>query len=177
MAEVRSNYITDVPDFPKDGIIFKDITPLLQNPLAFNYVIGEMCEPYKSVGIDAVASPESRGFIFGVPVAQELRTSFVPIRKPGKLPRQTVRKTYDLEYGSDAIEMHSDSIISGERVLMVDDLLATGGTIEAAADMVKGLGGEIAGFCFLIELSKLEGRKKLERFGADIHSLIKYDSE
>jgi adenine phosphoribosyltransferase len=165
--------IRDIPDWPKKGIVFRDITTLLKDGKAFKQAIAKMAEHFKNKNIDLVVSTEARGFIFGAPLAIELGAGFVPVRKPGKLPCETLRTQYELEYGCDAVEIHKDGIESGKRVLIVDDLLATGGTISATAELVKKLGGEIVGFCFLIELASLKGREKLA--GYDVWSLIKYD--
>jgi adenine phosphoribosyltransferase len=170
IKEIRS-----IPDFPKKGIVFRDITTLLKNKEAFACAIDTMYEHYKSLQVDKVVSIESRGFILGAPLAYKLGAGFVPIRKPGKLPAEKVRQEYALEYGTDAIEMHKDAIARGMRVLMHDDLLATGGTMAAACKLVEGLGGKVVGISFLIELAFLHGRKNLSQF--DIHSLIRYDSE
>jgi adenine phosphoribosyltransferase len=170
IKEIRS-----IPDFPKKGIVFRDITTLLKNKESFACAIDTMYEYYKDFKVDMVVSIESRGFILGAPLAYKLGAGFVPIRKPGKLPADKVRQEYALEYGTDAIEMHKDAIAPGARVLMHDDLLATGGTMAAACKLVAGLGGKVAGISFLIELSFLNGRKNLSQY--DIHSLIRYDSE
>ena len=175
--EELKGYIRDRPDWPKKGVVFRDIMQIIQDPRPFRYMIIKMAGRYRDAGIDVIASPEARGFLIGRPLSYELGIGFAPVRKPGKLPFDTVKAEYELEYGTDRVEMHRDSIKPGQKVLLVDDLLATGGTISAAADMVKELGGEIAGFCFLVELSFLNGRKRLERFGSDIHSMISYDSE
>ncbi|MDY7011209.1 MAG: adenine phosphoribosyltransferase [Planctomycetota bacterium] len=168
-----SDFIRDIADFPTEGIIFKDITPLLLDPVALDEAIGRLAEPYRNADIEVVAGVESRGFIFGPAVARELGAGFIPIRKPGKLPHKTVSREYALEYGTDAIEMHADAIADGTRVLMLDDLLATGGTMAAACEMVKDLGGNIIGIAFLIELCFLNGRDKLP--GYEIHSLIRVE--
>jgi adenine phosphoribosyltransferase len=170
IKEIRS-----IPDFPKKGIVFRDITTLLKNKEAFACAIDTMYEHYKSLQVDKVVSIESRGFILGAPLAYKLGAGFVPIRKPGKLPAEKVSQEYALEYGTDAIEMHKDAIAPGARVLLHDDLLATGGTMSAACKLVEGLGGKVVGISFLIELSFLNGRKNLSKYG--IHSLIRYDSE
>jgi adenine phosphoribosyltransferase len=154
--------IREVPDFPKPGILFYDITTLLKEPNAFNDVIDRMAEPVKDDQIDLVVGMESRGFIFAAPLAYQLGAGFVPVRKLGKLPATTVRASYDLEYGSDSLEMHRDAIEPGQRVLIVDDLLATGGTARATIDLVKQLGGKVEGIAFLIELVELNGRARLE---------------
>ncbi len=164
-------YIRDIPDFPKQGIIFKDITPLLGDPAALDETIRLLAEPYEGKGVKYVTGVESRGFIFGAAVARHLGAGFVPIRKPGKLPYDTVKKEYSLEYGVDAVEIHSDAVAAGEKVLMVDDLLATGGTMAAACELVAGLGAEIVGVALVIELCFLNGREKLG--GYDLHTLIR----
>ena len=164
--------IRDVPDFPKPGIVFKDITPILSSPAAMTAIYDALAAPYREAGITKVIGIESRGFIFGTPLADRLGVGFVPIRKPGKLPWKTVSTSYALEYGEDSIELHVDSVGPDDRVVIVDDLLATGGTLEAACRLVKGMGSEIVGCSVVIELGFLEGRAKL----ADhtIHSLVKY---
>jgi len=164
--------IRDVPDFPKPGIVFKDITTLLKDADAFGFVIDEFVERYKGESIDVVLGIESRGFILGPPVAYLIGAGFVPVRKKGKLPWKTVNESYELEYGVDHLEMHSDGIESGQRVLIVDDLLATGGTARAAASLARGTGGEVVGLAFLVELGFLKGREKLP--GEDIYSQIRY---
>ena len=171
MEELKK-IIRDVPDFPKKGIIFKDITPLLQNPKLFAKAVNLLCEHFKKVNIDVVASVESRGFILGSAIAYKLGVGFVPVRKKGKLPYSTHSATYDLEYGQDTLEIHQDAINRGDNVLIIDDLLATGGTLGAVIDLVKKIGGEIAGIGFLIELTFLKGREKNK--GYDIFSLIKF---
>ena len=165
--------IRDVPDFPKPGIVFKDITTLIRDPKALTDSLDLLAEPFTDRGITAVAGMESRGFIFGVPVAERLGVGFVPIRKPGKLPAATVREEYELEYGTDSLEMHSDAVGPGDRVLIVDDLLATGGTAEATVRMIRKVGAEIAGASFVIELGFLEGRAKLGDL--KLHSLVVFD--
>jgi adenine phosphoribosyltransferase len=172
VAVLFEKYIRDVPDFPKPGILFKDITPLLQNAGIFASTIQEMAIPYRNFKVDAIVGIESRGFIFGSALARELQVGFVPIRKPGKLPFHTIYSEYDLEYGTDKIEIHTDAIKPGQRVVVVDDLLATGGTMAAACDLVNRLHGQIVGISFLIELKFLEGRKKIN--GYDVHALIQY---
>ncbi|RLI97367.1 MAG: adenine phosphoribosyltransferase [Candidatus Aenigmatarchaeota archaeon] len=174
--ELRAK-IRDIPDFPKKGIVFRDITTLLRDPWAFKHSVKAMADYYRDKGIDVIAAAESRGFIFGAAIAYELGIGFIPVRKPGKLPYETESTTYELEYGTDTLEMHKDAVKPGQKVLLVDDLLATGGTIRATADLVRKLGGRIAGICFLIELSFLKGRAKLDDLGVDVYSLIQYDSE
>lgn len=165
-------YIADVKDFPIDGILFRDITPLLQNGEAFNNACDEIAKFTETVEADIIVGPESRGFIFGCPVACKLNKGFVPIRKPNKLPRETVSMSYDLEYGSNVLCIHKDAIKPGQRVVIVDDLLATGGTVETAAKLIESLGGVVAGFAFLIELTDLNGRELIKDY--NIFSLIKY---
>ncbi|MDA1025903.1 MAG: adenine phosphoribosyltransferase [Planctomycetota bacterium] len=164
--------IRDIPDFPKPGIVFKDITPLLADAAGLAMAVEVMANPFRHDRVDLVVGAESRGFIFGTAIAQALSCGFVPIRKPGKLPAQTVQASYDLEYGSDVLEVHVDAIKPGQRVLMVDDLLATGGTMSACIDLVRGLGADIIATAFLIELTFLEGRQKLG--DVPIHAAIQY---
>ena len=171
MTDIGS-FIRDVPDFPKPGIIFKDITPLLRSGEAFGRTIDLLAEPYRRADIRCVAGIESRGFIFGACVARALGAGFVPIRKPGKLPWTKRRNEYILEYGTDALEIHDDAIEAGDRVLIVDDVLATGGTAGAAVQLVRGFDAELAGVATVIELTFLEPRKKLE--GIDVHTLVRY---
>lgn len=165
-------FIRDVPDFPKAGIVFKDITTLLKDKEAFKYAIDKMIERFKGENIDLVIGIESRGFIFGPILAYHLETGFVPVRKPGKLPAERVKESYDLEYGTDAVEIHKDAINPGDKILIVDDLLATGGTSQATAKMIEKIGGAIVGFAFLIELEFLKGRNKIKDY--NIFSLITY---
>ena len=170
-----ASYIRDIPDFPKKGIVFKDITPLLRDWGAFGAAIERLVQPYKSSPPDLVVAVEARGFIFATPMAQALGCGFAPVRKPGKLPAETASRRYELEYGSDEVEIHVDAMGSGDRVLIVDDLLATGGTAAAAAELVEDLGGEVLGLAFLIELDFLQGRAKLQEY--DVHTVIHFDSE
>jgi adenine phosphoribosyltransferase len=165
-------WIRDVPDFPRAGVLFKDITTLLKDKSAFSYAIDQLLEPHIGQPIDKVVGVESRGFIFGPVLAYRLGAGFVPARKPGKLPARAERRSYALEYGSDSLEVHADAIERGERVLVVDDLLATGGTARAAVELVEGLGGTVTGCSFLIELKFLEGRRRLN--GYSVHSLLQY---
>jgi adenine phosphoribosyltransferase len=174
-GEIKMNlkdYIALVEDYPKKGIKFRDITPLLANGEAFKKATDEIVEYAKEKKIDLVVGPEARGFIFGCPVSYALEVGFAPVRKPGKLPRETVEYEYDLEYGTNTLCMHNDSIKPGQRVLIVDDLLATGGTVEATIKIIEDLGGIIAGMAFLIELEDLNGRENLA--GYDIMTLMKY---
>jgi len=170
-------YIRDVPDFPKKGIIFKDITPLLGDIAALPEAARQLAGPYASAGVEVVTGVESRGFIFGAMVADLLGAGFVPIRKPGKLPAETISESYELEYGSDSIEIHTDAVRPGQKVLMVDDLLATGGTMAAACRLVKKLGGDIVGVSCVIELCFLSGRQELEPLDVVVHSLIKVEKQ
>lgn len=156
-----SSYIRDIPDFPKPGILFKDITPLLCHPPAFQHAIDRFCEHYASKDVDVIASAEARGFLFAAPMALALKLPLVPLRKPGKLPYRTISHSYDLEYGSAELHMHTDAIKRGARVLLVDDVLATGGTMLAGCELVKKAGASVAGCAFLIELSFLGGAEKL----------------
>lgn len=165
-------FIRDIPDFPKPGILFRDITPLLADGRSLEKAIELLAEPFMEAGIDIVAAVEARGFIFGSAVAKALGAGFVPIRKKGKLPFETHSVSYGLEYGKDVVEVHTDAVKPGARVLMVDDLLATGGTMVAACELVEKLGGEIAGLTFLIELADLKGRENLSQY--DIHTVITY---
>jgi len=170
-----AKYIRSVPDFPKKGIVFRDITTLLKAPEAFAAAIDAMAAHFKNSGATVIVGPESRGFIFGAALAYKMKIAFVPVRKPGKLPAAVEKGTYQLEYGTDTIEIHKDAIKSGDKVLMIDDLLATGGTMEAACRLVEKLGGKVAGVGFLIELSFLPGREKLKKY--PVFSLIDYKSE
>jgi adenine phosphoribosyltransferase len=170
MTDLRS-YIRDVPDFPKPGILFKDITPLLRSPEALGAACDALAEPFRGQSVSNVVAIESRGFIFGSCVARVLGAGFVPIRKPGKLPWTTRRNEYKLEYGSDVLEIHDDALGKDDRVVIIDDVLATGGTAAAAASLVKEFGATLLGTGFLIELDFLEGRKKLD---VPVHSLIRY---
>ncbi len=171
LAEMKA-LIQDVPDFPKKGIVFKDITPLLADADGFNGVVEGLIAPYKQKGVDVVAGVESRGFLLAPAMAARLGAGIVPLRKKGKLPRATRSASYSLEYGTDSIEAHVDAFPKGSKVLLVDDVLATGGTAAAAVELIKALGGELVGASFLIELEFLKGRKKLS--GLEIHSLIAY---
>lgn len=164
--------IRHVPDFPKAGILFYDVTTLLRDAAGFKLAIESMATPFEGREIDVVVGIESRGFIFGAAVADRLGAGFIPVRKLGKLPSKTIRATYDLEYGSDSLEMHRDAVEPGQSVLIVDDLLATGGTVMGTIELVRRLGGEIAGLSFMVELGALKGRDKLGEF--DIHALLTY---
>ncbi|MBN1233324.1 MAG: adenine phosphoribosyltransferase [Candidatus Coatesbacteria bacterium] len=172
MDKKLAKMIRDVPDFPKEGIVFKDITTLLKEANGLRSSVDLLNEYFKDLKIDLIAGIESRGFIFGTPLAYNLGVGFIPIRKPGKLPAETFSQEYALEYGTDRIEMHKDAVREGQSVLIVDDLLATGGTAEAAAKLIENCGGKVAGFGFIIELTFLNGINKLK--GYNVKSLIKY---
>ena len=170
-----ASFIRDIPDFPKPGIVFKDITPLLLDPKALDAAVTAIADYARPLDVDLVVAAEARGFILGAAVARELGVGFVPARKPGKLPAETVSAEYILEYGVDALEMHADALADGARVLLHDDLLATGGTARALAELAEGAGAVVAGCAFLVELTFLGGREKLAPY--DVHTLIPYDSE
>jgi adenine phosphoribosyltransferase len=173
MDEIRlEDWIRDIPDFPQKGVLFKDITPMLKDGVALHAALDRLAAHYAGAGIQTVVGIESRGFIFGAPLAYLLNCGFVPVRKFGKLPAQTVSVEYTLEYGTNIVEMHTDAIEPGERVLIVDDLLATGGTVSAAIELIEKLGGHIAGIAFLVELQALHGRDHLDDY--DVFALIKY---
>ncbi len=169
------DYVRSIPDFPEEGIIFRDVTSVLQDADGLRLAMDGIQEMVGGVDFDVVVGPESRGFIFGVPVAYNLHKAFVPVRKKGKLPCETVSMEYDLEYGSAVIEMHKDSIRPGQKVVIIDDLIATGGTIEAIVKLVESLGGEVVKICFLMELAGLKGREKLA--GYEVDSVICYDGK
>ncbi|SFG55289.1 adenine phosphoribosyltransferase [Lachnospiraceae bacterium C7] len=168
-------YIRSIPDFPEPGVIFRDVTSLLQDADGLKLAIDEMIKALENVDFDIVAGTESRGFIFGVPVAYAMHKPFIPVRKAGKLPCETVSQEYDLEYGSATIEIHKDSIKPGQKVVLIDDLIATGGTIEAAAKLVEQLGGEVVKMLFLLELSGLNGRDKLKDY--DVEAIVTYEGK
>jgi adenine phosphoribosyltransferase len=172
LASELAGVIRNIPDFPIPGILFRDITTLLQDPAAFHKAVDAMIEPFRDSKIEVVAGVESRGFIFATPVAYALNAGFVPVRKLGRLPGDSIRVEYALEYGTNTLEMHRDAIKPGQRVLLVDDLLATGGTAVAAIDLVQRLGGEVVGASFLVELADLGGRAKLA--AANVHSVVRY---
>ena len=172
IADKLTKTIRDVPDFPKPGILFKDITPVLADPELSLEVSKEFYEYWKDKGVEAVVGIESRGFIYGLQLAQQLGVPFIPVRKAGKLPFKTIKHSYDLEYGSAEIEIHVDAIGEGQKVLIHDDLLATGGTAKAACELIEKIGGEVLGYSFLVELAFLDGAKKLD--GKDVHSLVTF---
>ena len=167
-----ARHIRDIPDWPKKGILFRDITPLLADPQAFPATIDALCAPFQQAGVEYVAAVEARGFIFGAAAAARLGAGFIPIRKKGKLPWKTETASYELEYGVDSIEMHRDDIPRGAKVLMVDDLLATGGTMQAACELIEKVGAEVVAIAFVIELAELKGRERLKPH--KIHALISY---
>ncbi len=168
-------YIRSIPDFPKPGIMFRDITPMLKSADAMKEVIRQMALPFRDAGVTTILAAEARGFVFGVPLAMELGAGFVPVRKPGKLPFDTHKFSYDLEYGSDSLEIHCDAVGSGDKVLLVDDLLATGGTIEACLKLAQRQNADVVGAAFVIELAFLNGRKRLN--GITVNSLLSYNTE
>ena len=173
--EYLKNSIKSIQDYPKPGILFRDVTSLLEDPKAYALSIDLLVERYKNAGITKVVGTEARGFLFGAPVALGLGVGFVPVRKPGKLPRETISETYDLEYGTDQLEIHVDAIKPGDKVLVVDDLLATGGTMDAMIRLVQREGGDIVGCAFVIELEGLNGRKALvDKYGVDVKSLVTF---
>ena len=167
--------IRNIPDYPKPGVMFRDITTLLGNARAFRRAVDELVHPYAGGKVDKVAGVEARGFIIGGAMAHQLSSGFVPIRKKGKLPHDTVRIAYSLEYGVDEMEMHRDAIVPGEKVILVDDLIATGGTAEAAVKLLQQMGADIVSACFIIDLPDLGGRKKLEALGVNVRTLIAYE--
>ena len=169
------DYVVSIPDFPQEGIIFRDVTSVLQDAEGLHLAIDQMQEKLEGVDFDVVLGPESRGFIFGVPIAYNMHKAFVPVRKKGKLPRATISQTYDLEYGTATIEIHKDAIQPGQKVVIIDDLIATGGTTEAIIKMVEELGGEVVKIVFLMELAGLKGRERLS--GYDIDSAIIYEGK
>ena len=175
MKKSIEEYVRSIPDFPEEGIIFRDVTSILEDADGLHLAIDLLQDKLKDVEFDLIVGPESRGFIFGVPIAYNMRKAFIPVRKKGKLPCETVEIEYDLEYGSAVIEMHKDSIKPGQKVVIIDDLMATGGTIEAIVKLVERLGGEVVKIAFLMELEGLEGRKKLE--GYDVESAIIYEGK
>lgn len=164
--------IRNIPDFPQPGILFRDITTLLRDPEAFKYVIDTLTERFKSSKIDFVAAIEARGYMLGAPLAYNLGAGFIPVRKPGKLPWNTIKEEYALEYGKNTLELHTDAVAKGEKVLIVDDLIATGGSSLATKNLIERIGGEVAGFAFVVELTELNGRELLK--GYDLFSLVQY---
>ncbi|MDH2894902.1 MULTISPECIES: adenine phosphoribosyltransferase [Rahnella] len=167
--------IKTIPDYPKPGILFRDVTSLLEDPKAYAASIQLLADRYRDAGVTKVVGTEARGFLFGAPVALALGVGFVPVRKPGKLPRETISETYDLEYGTDSLEIHTDAILPGEKILVIDDLLATGGTIEATAKLIRRLGGEVTDAAFIINLPELGGEKRLNDANITCYSLVCFD--
>jgi adenine phosphoribosyltransferase len=172
-VEHLTSLIRDIPDFPEPGVVFKDITPVLADASAFALLIDSLMEPFHDAGITKVAGIEARGFTLATPIANRLGAGFIPIRKPGKLPWETVREEYALEYGTDALEVHTDAAHQGERILLVDDVIATGGTAAAAIRLLRGIGAEVVGFAVFIELGFLNGAQMLD--GVPLHALVTYD--
>jgi adenine phosphoribosyltransferase len=169
--------IRTVPHYPKQGIMFRDITTLLKDPIGMRMMVDELVRRYKDVKIDKIAGIESRGFILGAPLAYALGKGFIPIRKKGKLPAETIGHDYELEYGTDRIEMHVDAISKGERILLVDDLIATGGTAEAACKLIDKMGGQIVECCFIVDLPDIGGRKRLEKHGQKVFALCEFEGD
>ena len=165
--------IRDIPDFPEPGIVFKDITPVLADGRTFAALIDALAEPFLDIGVDKVAGIEARGFTLATPVAERLGAGFIPIRKPGKLPYETVREDYSLEYGTDSLEIHTDAATTGQKILLVDDVIATGGTASAAIRLLKKIGADVIGFSVFIELGFLDGAERLD--GVPLHALVTYD--
>ncbi|MFU2318596.1 adenine phosphoribosyltransferase [Rahnella sp. PCH160] len=173
--EFIKDSIKTIPDYPKPGILFRDVTSLLEDPKAYAASIQLLADRYRDAGVTKVVGTEARGFLFGAPVALVLGVGFVPVRKPGKLPRETISETYDLEYGTDSLEIHVDAIQPGEKILVIDDLLATGGTIEATAKLIRRLGGEVTDAAFIINLPELGGEKRLNDLSINCYSLVSFD--
>jgi adenine phosphoribosyltransferase len=169
------NYIATVENFPKEGIMFRDVTPLIADGEAFNYTTDLFADFCYKKGVTKIVGPEARGFIFGCPVADKLKVGFIPVRKPGKLPRKTISEKYDLEYGSNVLAIHEDALTAGDKVVIVDDLLATGGTALATAHLCEKAGAEVVGFCFVIDLVDLKGRELLKDY--EVYSLLEYEGE
>ncbi|MYM59849.1 adenine phosphoribosyltransferase [Vibrio sp. OCN044] len=167
--------IKSIPDYPKPGIVFRDVTSLMENAAAYKAAIQMLVEKYQNMGFTKVVGTEARGFLFGAPLALELGIGFVPVRKPGKLPRQTIGQSYQLEYGTDTLEIHTDAISQGDKVLVVDDLLATGGTIEATTQLIRQLGGEVEHAAFVINLPEIGGDARLEKLGLKVYSICEFD--
>ncbi|MFL7011146.1 adenine phosphoribosyltransferase [Enterovibrio norvegicus] len=174
IAFIKNN-IKSVPDYPKPGIIFRDITSLMENAEAYQATIAMLVEKYRDQGFTKIVGTESRGFLFGAPLALELGVGFVPVRKPGKLPREVISESYALEYGEDTLEIHVDAIVEGDKVLMVDDLLATGGTIEATTKLIRRLGGDVAHAAFIINLPEIGGETRLQSLGLEVYSLCEFE--
>lgn len=174
ISQIKSS-IKSIPDYPKPGILFRDVTSLMENASAYKATIQVLADKYKDMGFTKVVGTEARGFLFGAPLALELGIGFIPVRKPGKLPRQTIAQSYQLEYGTDTLEIHTDAITQGDKVLVVDDLLATGGTIEATAQLIRQLGGEVEHAAFVINLPDIGGEQRLEKLGLKVYSICEFD--
>lgn len=177
MSEWATSRIRTIPDFPKKGIQFRDITTLLADPVGFRKAVDELVQRYAGVNIDRVAGIESRGFILGGAIAHQLSTGFIPIRKPGKLPYETIGEDYDLEYGTDRLEMHIDAVADGDLVLLVDDLIATGGTAEAAVKLIRAAGGKLVAACFVVDLPDLGGAQRIRDMGVDVITLCEFEGD
>ncbi|MEM0899497.1 MAG: adenine phosphoribosyltransferase [Pseudomonadota bacterium] len=177
IVEALQKSIRDIPDYPKPGIVFRDITTMLGDARAFRRAVDELVHPYAGTKIDKIAGIEARGFILGGAMSHQLSAGFIPIRKKGKLPHDTVNIAYSLEYGVDEMEMHKDAVVEGEKVILVDDLIATGGTAEAATKLLQGLGADVVAACFVIDLPALGGRSKIEALGVPVRTLIEYEGE
>ncbi|CCN70522.1 adenine phosphoribosyltransferase [Vibrio nigripulchritudo] len=174
IAQIKAS-IKSIPDYPKPGILFRDVTSLMEDADAYRATIALLVEKYKDMGFTKIVGTEARGFLFGAPLALEMGVGFVPVRKPGKLPRETVAQSYELEYGTDTLEIHTDAISKGDKVLVVDDLLATGGTIEATVKLIRQLGGEVEHAAFVINLPEIGGETRLKEFGLNVYSICEFE--
>ncbi|MDP2575556.1 adenine phosphoribosyltransferase [Vibrio penaeicida] len=174
IAQIQAS-IKSIPDYPKPGILFRDVTSLMEDAAAYRATIALLVEKYKDMGFTKIVGTEARGFLFGAPLALELGVGFVPVRKPGKLPRETVAQSYELEYGTDTLEIHTDAIAKGDKVLVVDDLLATGGTIEATVKLIRQLGGDVEHAAFVINLPEIGGETRLKEFGLNVYSICEFE--
>ncbi|BCL70613.1 adenine phosphoribosyltransferase [Vibrio nigripulchritudo] len=174
IAQIKAS-IKSIPDYPKPGILFRDVTSLMEDADAYRATIALLVEKYKDMGFTKIVGTEARGFLFGAPLALEMGVGFVPVRKPGKLPRETVAQSYELEYGTDTLEIHTDAISKGDKVLVVDDLLATGGTIEATVKLIRQLGGEVEHAAFVINLPEIGGETRLKDFGLNVYSICEFE--
>ncbi|KJY72669.1 adenine phosphoribosyltransferase [Vibrio nigripulchritudo] len=174
IAQIKAS-IKSIPDYPKPGILFRDVTSLMEDADAYRATIALLVEKYKDMGFTKIVGTEARGFLFGAPLALEMGVGFVPVRKPGKLPRETVAQSYELEYGTDTLEIHTDAISEGDKVLVVDDLLATGGTIEATVKLIRQLGGEVEHAAFVINLPEIGGETRLKDFGLNVYSICEFE--
>lgn len=174
IAQIQAS-IKSIPDYPKPGILFRDVTSLMEDAAAYRATIALLVEKYKDMGFTKIVGTEARGFLFGAPLALELGVGFVPVRKPGKLPRKTIGQSYELEYGTDTLEIHTDAIAKGDKVLVVDDLLATGGTIEATVKLIRQLGGDVEHAAFVINLPEIGGETRLKEFGLNVYSICEFE--